>query len=89
MIKYLTRTKEVNDEEKKTIEELKKVDLLIKRYEKEHVLLMKSCGEAVEEEEENEDMLVYMYEQGKKEIQEVKESLTYLRSRWMNELVAL
>ncbi|KAM3128207.1 hypothetical protein pb186bvf_019690 [Paramecium bursaria] len=85
--KYLKRTKSVNDDEKKLQEELKKIDQMIKRSEREHQSMAKCMKlQDVDEIDENQvEYIIQIYQKNEAQKKEIKERIVYLRSKWINE----
>lgn len=89
MEKYLKRDKQIIEDEKRWIEELKKVEVLIKKQEREQNILRKTIkmDYAKDEELDQEavDNIVKLYRENREQIQTVPERFVYLRSQWANE----
>ncbi|CAD8211207.1 unnamed protein product [Paramecium octaurelia] len=89
--KYLKRTKQICDEEKKLQEDLRKVDQQIKKQEREHKSLCKSIN--LQEYDDIDDKSInYIIDMSSRN-EEVKKTTTerivYLRNKWINEALPL
>ncbi|CAK64561.1 unnamed protein product (macronuclear) [Paramecium tetraurelia] len=89
--KYLKRTKQICDEDKKLQEDLRKVDQQIKKQEREHKSLCKSIN--LQEYDDIDDKSInYMIDMSQRN-EEVKKTTTerivYLRNKWINEALPL
>ncbi|CAD8127764.1 unnamed protein product [Paramecium sonneborni] len=92
MDKYLKRTKLICDNEKKIQEDLRKLDLQIKKQEKEHRTITRCIGSAQETDEIDETRLQIILEVGNKN-EDIKnktqQHIVFLRNKWINEALPI
>ncbi|CAD8126165.1 unnamed protein product [Paramecium sonneborni] len=89
--KYLKRTKQICDEEKKLQEDLRKVDQQIKKQEKEHKSLCKSINlqEYNDIDDKSINYLIDMAQKNEEIKKNTSERIVYLRNKWINEALPL
>ncbi|CAD8212336.1 unnamed protein product [Paramecium pentaurelia] len=90
--KYLKRTKQICDDEKKIQEDLRKLDQLIKKQEKEHRSITRCIGSAQETDEIDENRLQTILEVGQKNEDlknKTQQHIVYLRTKWVNEVLPI
>ncbi|CAD8114404.1 unnamed protein product [Paramecium primaurelia] len=90
--KYLKRTKQICDDEKKIQEDLRKLDQLIKKQEKEHRSITRCIGSAQETDEIDENRLQTILEVGQKNEDlknKTQQHIVYLRTKWINEVLPI
>ncbi|CAD8161432.1 unnamed protein product [Paramecium octaurelia] len=90
--KYLKRTKQICDDEKKIQEDLRKLDQLIKKQEKEHRSITRCIGSAQETDEIDENRLQTILEVGQKNEDlknKTQQHIVYLRTKWVNDVLPI
>ncbi|CAK68484.1 unnamed protein product (macronuclear) [Paramecium tetraurelia] len=89
--KYLKRTKQICDEEKKLQEDLRKVDQQIKKQEREHKSLCKSINlqEYDDIDDKSINYLIDMSSRNEEVKKTTTERIVYLRNKWINEALPL
>ncbi|CAD8211716.1 unnamed protein product [Paramecium octaurelia] len=89
--KYLKRTKQICDEDKKLQDDLRKVDQQIKKQEREHKSLCKSINlqEYDDIDDKSINYIIDMSQRNEEVKKTTTERIVYLRNKWINEALPL